>query len=567
MSILIPISGLILAIFAYWFYRYNSRDNKTRILNDKQNIKDVGMYYLVLARVKNKPVAISEHSRYMHTQVIGSTGTGKTRYVFYPSIYQDIRRGAGCFILDVKSNMLPTVGSFAQYFKRNQDFYYFDIASQWSLTYNPLIGDDPNEIASRICTALYSDEERSEQFYKEIGERFISSLVRLLHTFPVQITFEELYYHITDMAKLRAKCIERPGNIDAEYFLANWTELPDLARQKQLIGLINKIGPFVTSKWSHLINTRNPDIVMDDIVANNKILLFGLSSQQYSNQYKPIAILALMHLQSVIAKRYIQAEKQGYFLYLDEFKDIVYSKFADLINKAREAKVGIMIGHQSLGDLSSISDSFENIVLTNTRNKVILSLDNVESAEYFSKLIGTHTIDEKVYSYAPEGIWNKVSGYSIKKVEEFIVHPNKFKNLKDGFAILRIKDDEGTSNFATTLHSISELPAFDPKSLKKPERQDNHNEFLATTQKTANKSAEPAADSKVSNTIREEAPSTPSLQPEKNTIVIQQKRTMKNPLKKEPKYPKNDKVNEAIKNFKRQELKSNLPKENNAIQD
>ncbi len=459
---------LIVSVSVLIFFGKKLKNPSKALLNAGTTNIPSGKYYTTLARINKKAILIPEHSRYMHTQVIGSTGSGKTRYVFFPSIYQDILRGAGCFILDVKSNMFVPVGSYVQFSGRDKDFCYFDIASPGSFTYNPLIGDDPDEVAGRISTALYSDNERNDDFYKEIGHRFIHSLVRLLYTYNNRITFSDIYQATNDVETLTRLCRGKEDNVDAEYFIKNWIEKKEEYRQEKLIGLINKLAPFVSSRWAPLINTYNPDILMEDVVMNNKIFLFGVSSQNNTSTYKALTTLTLMNLQNIIAKRYNIAKKDGFFLYLDEFKDIVYPQFADLINKAREAKIGIMLGHQSLGDLSSISKAFENTILTNTRNKVILNLDNVESAEYFSKQIGTKKSIEKTVSYAQEGIWSVAKGHSEKLVDEFIVHPNVLKLLPTGQAILRIADSEtGGRHFSVKLMHVAEKP-FDISAVKRP---------------------------------------------------------------------------------------------------
>ena len=475
-SIAFPVVMLIVVIvfglFVFWDMK--NKAGLGTALNRRYKVKNPGKFYLILAKRrrwirKNQFVCMSENSRYLHTQVIGSTGSGKTRYAFYPSIYQDIQRGAGCFILDVKSNMRKQIASYIQQAGRDDDFYYFDIGDPKSLTYNPLAGDDPDQISNRICSALYPETERGEQYYKDIGKRFIQSLVRLLFSYSKNITFRDLLEAATKPAKLRMLCEQKVNDIDAEYFLNNWVDISESDRQKQLSGLITKLQSFVSAKWTNLINVYDSDINMEKIVNENKVIVFGLSSQLYTSDYKAIAILALMDLQNVIAKRYYQDKKQGYFLYLDEFKDIVFPQFADLINKAREAKVGIMIGHQSLGDLTSISESFENIILTNTRNKIIFNLDNVKSAEYFSKLIGTKKVIEKTYNYASGGAFqgSTQKGYSTKYVDEFIKHPNDLKTLKPGIAIIRTVDDDGTRHFQHKLLNIPELN-YDADRVKKP---------------------------------------------------------------------------------------------------
>jgi type IV secretory pathway TraG/TraD family ATPase VirD4 len=214
---------------------------------------------------------------------------------------------------------------------------------------------------------------------------------------------------------------------------------PDL--NKILTGLVNRLGRFVMPPWTAQINTRNPDIDVADIIVNNRILLFQANSGVYSQDYKPLSILMMMHLQAEISKRYEKKSEKPFFIYLDEFYNILYPDFPELINKAREAKVGLIFGHQALGDLEGYGMNIKNIILTNARNKVVLNIEDPITAEYFSKSWGTDVIEKKQSSFAIRNGSTSESGFSFKEENQFVVHPDELKylKLKEGYIKLETK--------------------------------------------------------------------------------------------------------------------------------
>jgi type IV secretory pathway TraG/TraD family ATPase VirD4 len=379
--------------------------------------------------------------RFTHIQAIGSTGSGKTFSVFYPSIFQDIRNGAGVFIFDIKSNMKDTIIKFVTENKANRDldFMCFSLGDPSSHTYNPLAGDNAGEIANRAFSALYY-EGGGEPFYVDSQRRFLFSAISVLLKKRGTIIFEDLYKATVNPALyFKQTCAAMGDDPNAKYLLEKLKN-PDLP--KILTGLINRLAAFVTPSWAPQINTRTPDIDVAELVTKNKILLFQANSGVFSQDYKPLSILMMMHLQAEISKRYEKRPEVPFFIYLDEFYNILYPEFPELINKAREARVGLIFGHQSLGDLERYGNNVKNIILTNSRNKIILNIEDPMTAEYYAKAWGTDTIQKSMSSYSTKSGMQE-SGLTIREEEAFIIHPNEFKYLKLGEGYVKLETKAG----------------------------------------------------------------------------------------------------------------------------
>ena len=93
--------------------------------------------------------------------------------------------------------------------------------------------------------------------------------------------------------------------------------------------------------------------------------------------------------------------------------------------------------HQSLGDLNKVSPEFKDIIIENTNNKIILKINDPESADFFASYIGTNSTEKVTERQSRGFIGTQKSGeQSVRETEEFIVHPNVFKSeLSPGDAV------------------------------------------------------------------------------------------------------------------------------------
>jgi type IV secretory pathway TraG/TraD family ATPase VirD4 len=106
----------------------------------------------------------------------------------------------------------------------------------------------------------------------------------------------------------------------------------------------------------------------------------------------------------------------------------------------------VTFAHQAVGDLEGLGPEVKNQIQTNTNLKVFMRTNEPESAEYYSKTIGTK-LTEKVTKRQTQGIFGKeVTGEgSLREAEEFIYHPNVFKReLGLGEAILILSHERGS---------------------------------------------------------------------------------------------------------------------------
>lgn len=426
-------------IFIVGLYLQRSKKPKA-LLKQKLPEIDPGPYPIYLD--EDKKFFIPTGTIDYHVQITGGTGTGKTWRVIKPMARQDIIvNKIGVLIYDVKSNMIDDIVYYCKISNRLADLKYFDLERpEWSMTWNPLAYGTADEIANRVFCALYFDSDKASEYYSELASAFLNNLITLLKLEQPIITFIDLYLATSELDTFRTingLCTRHKTTLQAGYFYQNWLSSPKKERHERLSGLINKLQRFCNREWSPLINSREPEIDLSKIFKNNNILHFGISSQRYPDDAKSISIMMMMEISQQIAYRYSHKPDKPFRIYLDEFYNMVYPQFVNTINKARDAKVDLILAHQSLADLTMVSDDFAEQVSINTRTKIILTQDNSSSAEFFAQLLGTEEVQTQTHSYDTSQLFTMPAGMTIKDEHKFRVNPNTLKELKLGEAIIR----------------------------------------------------------------------------------------------------------------------------------
>ncbi len=407
---------------------------------------------------------ITTEQTFEHVQIIGKSGSGKTASYFMNTAWQITQYGLGMFILDPKSEEINRLTYYAKEAGRQSDYHTFDLMRpersprmnplyKFSVDHNGMSVPNSKEAANVAFGAMYYGEAETSgdsSFFIKMAKSFIDNFTALFHKeFPV-ITFFDMYHVVAaemeTFKSIEALCDKHPEGIEADYFRGQWLNLPVTERKKILSGLLNKLSLFVTGPWAPLLNSRNPQLTMAQVVNEGKIFHLGSAALVYPFDYKNITVALLYDLMGEIGKlgSQDQAQKKPFHLLLDEFSNVTYPGFVDIINKVRSKGIPCHIGHQSMGDLASVSESFESRIIDSTTTKICFRVLNDVTARKFADMIGHKEAKIKmVKSFKTNaGIFgeNQEAGESQSGVgtQEWIFNPQEFKVLNKGEAIANI---------------------------------------------------------------------------------------------------------------------------------
>ncbi|HXH74079.1 MAG TPA: TraM recognition domain-containing protein [Bacteriovoracaceae bacterium] len=419
---------------------------------------------------ENEDVWIKPRQRSMHTQVIGTTNAGKTESVILPWAIQDIHSGKGLLLIDGKgdNSLIDKLWAYTKLANREKDFKLFSLSRQnESFQFNPLLGGTAEEITERVFNAF----EFENPYYRSLQYEVMSQVMRIFEASKTVPTFQRLHQAMA-RPKVMEKMINDVNDPTIRRWYVSYCEMAPKDREERTSGLLAAISHFAFGEHAKLFNPEKYAITIDEAMKNNQIVYFQLPVLLSPFLGKATGKLVLQSLQAAVANRHRLAhgeEKKFFSVFLDDFSEYLYEGFVTILNKSRSANVGIVFAHQALGDISVLGDPIANSILTNTNLKVFMRGNDPDSAEYFSKVIGTLTATKHTERQTKSffGV-NKSGEMSVRDVEEFDVHPNEFKKgLGVGEAMMIIPHERGAK---TIKIKFSKLDDLEPEAMPKPNK-------------------------------------------------------------------------------------------------
>jgi len=437
------ITTLVLVALLVCYLRNKYIDWVRNLKNEKPPVSHI----LVGTSFLNKRnVYIEELARLYHTEVIGSTGSGKSEGIIMPWIFDDIEKGRGIVIIDGKPEGKTLARLYGKIVKegREKDFRLFSMVDpELSHSFNPFAYGTAEEVTERI----FSSFETTNEHYKSVQYSATSTIISLIKSQGVVPTAGLIRELLRDQDTLRewSKKLSNPHlYADLEKILT----LPPTQFQKDFSGILAYLENFTKGEMAKNLNQSYSDINFEEALLNRNIIYFQLPTLKNPTLASNIGRLAIQTFAAAAGEyqaRMFKTPDKIFTLYLDDFNDYMYEKFASVANKVRSAHIAMTFAHQSLGDLEKVSPEFKKLLVENTNNKIILKINEPESAEFFAKYIGT-TATEKVTERQSKALFGtKKSGeQSVREAEEFTIHPNVFKSeFGPGDAIAIISQTEG----------------------------------------------------------------------------------------------------------------------------
>jgi len=409
---------------------------------------------------KGQSVFIPFSSRKMHAQVVGTTNAGKTESVILPWAIADIKEGRGLILIDGKSDrsLLDKVYAYAVKYKRADDFKLLSLVNiRESSTFNPLIGGSPEEITERVFSAF----DFKDEYYRNQQYEVLKHVLIIFSSAKICPTFQRLIQAISDPDVL-SDLVEK-----ADPFMKDWVtrfcELPKDERERRTSGLVTQLGHFATGETSILFNDESPMIDVEDVLRDGLIVYCQLPVLKTPVLGKASGKMILQALQSAVSTRHLKEDKGfGFFgVYLDDFTEYLTPGFVSLLNKSRSGNIGVTFAHQAHGDLAGLGQDVRNSILTNSNLKVFMRTNEPDTAEYFSRTLGTKQSEKRTDRQRMGLLGREKTGDgSVRDVEEFNYHPNLFKReLGTGEGIMVVPVQNGSQAVRLKFAMLPDLPA------------------------------------------------------------------------------------------------------------
>lgn len=407
----------------------------------------------------NKKVFVNLSFRRMHTQVVGTTNAGKTESVIMPWIIDDIEKDRGLVFIDGKSDLqlLNKIYSYVVKSGREKDFKLISLSQvDKSDSYNPVIGTVV-QVTEKIINSFQIENE----YYRTVQFDILRNILEIFKEAGETPNFLKVRQVIANPADLQ-KLMTKVQNLQLTEWAVEFINTNKEKRRELVSGLVSNLGFFTASEFSSMFNTSNPTINITEAMNSHQIVFFQLPVLQSPILGKSVAKMVLQDIQNAVSTRHASSKPDHPFfsVYLDDFTEYLTPQFVSLLNKSRSANIGVVFAHQAIGDLEVLGPEIKNQILTNSNLKVFMRTNEPDSAEFFSKIVGTKQSHKVTFRQKEGFISNNVTGDgSIRDVEEFVYHPNIFKSeLGLGEAVMILPHKKGTKTVKLKFSIRPNLP-------------------------------------------------------------------------------------------------------------
>ncbi len=291
--------------------------------------------------------------RRRHLYIIGKSGVGKSKLLEL-LMRQDIAYGHGLCLMDPHGDDIDAILDFIPE-NRIDDVCLIDPSDAgYPISFNPLANVDPT-FKHQLTQGLI------EVMEKQFGANWTP---RLEHVFRFTCLALLDYPHATMRGMIsmltdrnyRQKVVEYIEDDMVKRFwaieFADWSEKFDT---DAIIPLVNKLGQFLSNPMlRNIFGQKENKVDLRDLMAKKKILLINLSKgklgEENSSFFGSMFITKIK--QAGMERASLpEAQRNDFYLYVDEFHNLVTETFENLLSEARKYGLCLTMGHQYMGQL------------------------------------------------------------------------------------------------------------------------------------------------------------------------------------------------------------------------
>ncbi|MGE0632374.1 MAG: type IV secretory system conjugative DNA transfer family protein [Pseudobdellovibrionaceae bacterium] len=440
----------LLSILLFYIYSPWGKDNRKRLERLKEIPKDLLTFSekSVLMGIESdldEKIYLPDQIRTRHVHILGATGSGKTESVILNFLRQDVERDMGSIILDAKGDH-SFLKELSAWVPRHR-LFVFDLSDPHSIGYDPLEMGSPIEAAQR----LFSSMTWSEEYYKS------KALTALQRIFQTHFEINERNPKLIEIANY----LETPDAYSSFVISKDFPQALAVKEFQDLSGLRDQVHSLTIA---HLRNTLSPtDQNRIDLANAGKgaVIYFRLQSLISPQIVATLGKLIINHLNFLAGTAHREQDqakqKKLVPVYFDEFASFACLEFADLISKARSAGFALHFSHQSVGDVMEIAPGFLSRITDNSATKIILRINDPDSAEFFARCFGTKEIQkttQRITNAKDIDAAEIVGEGTTRNAHQFRASPDLLKTLTTGTGAVLIAHGKETPHGASSVFKI-----------------------------------------------------------------------------------------------------------------
>ncbi len=303
------------------------------------------------------PVYMKHEDRFRHFYVIGQTGTGKSS-IFQNMIRQDFREGRGLCVVDPHGSLVEDLLPFVPR-NRVDDVIIFDPADlERPMGLNLLEADTDEEKdmvaldAMHIMLKMFDEET----FGPRIQDYFRNGVLTLMSD-PAGGSLTDIVRLFTDDGFQRAKVKHVKNPVVKAFWTKQMAKTGAREKQEMIPYFASKFGAFVTNAMMrNIIGQTKSSFDFAKVMNENKLLFMNLSkgtTGEINSKLLGLIIVSKIQMAALRRQKESAAERQDFFLYIDEFQNYVTESIESILSEARKYRLSLNIAHQYISQIDT----------------------------------------------------------------------------------------------------------------------------------------------------------------------------------------------------------------------
>ena len=302
--------------------------------------------------------------RRYHMAIVGRTGMGKST-LMRTMMRSDIAQGSGFALVDPHGDLASDVATYARE-RRAADLIYLNPATpDGSLALNPLevAGAKPHLVASGVLGVF---KKFWEEYWGPRMEHIFRNVLLALVPLP-----GATLAHVADMlldADFRRRVLVHVKDENVrKFWLKEFAQYRPQARIDAVTPILNKIGQFLAIPEVRKVVCQ-PKSAFDlrKVMDEKRIFVANLSKGllgEDSSALLGALLITKFELAALSRANVSRAERNDFFLYVDEFPTMATQSFAGILSESRKYALSIVVGLQYIDQIEKeIRDAlFENV--------------------------------------------------------------------------------------------------------------------------------------------------------------------------------------------------------------
>ncbi len=352
-------------------------------------------------RTDGKAVFLPDGARATHLQVIGASGTGKTKFL-EQLIREDMLAGNGLCLIDPTGNLYHDLVRWAetQGFLGRKPLVLFDPASpDWTFGFNPLdFTNGPHEDISflvdamvKACAAVWGGEDTNRT---PLLKRCLRAIFHVLAERRLSLLEAVYLVNPQDPTGIR-RLLTR--EIDDFIIREQWDSFNPMRPrefQETFSSTTNRLLEFLASeRIRRILGQRTDTLAFRELMDRGGMVLVNLSSGRALSEANASLLGALLVNDLFLRARGRPKGSRPFYVYIDECSRFVSEDIGRILDEGRQFGLHLILAHQHLSQLKKAGEAVYGAVLTDARTKVVFGGLSPEDAETMADLLYMGELD------------------------------------------------------------------------------------------------------------------------------------------------------------------------------